>query len=393
MKIAWVTRSFLDYRIPVFAEFDKLTGGGLHLIYSGDYVPETVSSKALDVLGQRALAMTDEMKWGSEDKHFLANRNFSFRWQPGLLAAMRQMDPDVVVCDGFFKWTLPALMYKVPAGKPLVINYERTHHTERHAQCIRTLYRKLVVGLTNAMDCSGRLCKEYTVSLGMPPERITLGHMSADTDSLAAAAAAVSVERIRDLRAQYGARGVLFLYVGRLEPWKGVVEMLQAWAASRLGDAEASLLVIGDGEQRCDLESIVTQHELTNVHLAGRIPYDELPAYYAAADAFLIATLEDNWSLVVPEAMACRLPILTSKYNGCWPELVQEGQNGWVLDPLDQDGMVAGLKAAIAEGSALASMGARSHEIVCRHGPRQAAQSVLDACQIAIAHKQGGAIG
>ena len=43
-------------------------------------------------------------------------------------------------------------------------------------------------------------------------------------------------------------------------------------------------------------------------------------------------TIEDNWSLVVPEAMACGLPVATSIYNGCYPELVNKNLNGMVFD-------------------------------------------------------------
>ena len=106
--------------------------------------------------------------------------------------------------------------------------------------------------------------------------------------------------------------------------------------------------------------------------------------YYAAADAFVIPTLEDNWSLVVPEAMACGLPILCSKYNGCWPELVQEGRNGWVFDPLDEQGTTETLSTAVRCQPELATMGAESLAIVSEHSPRRAAQAILSACELAL---------
>ena len=78
---------------------------------------------------------------------------------------------------------------------------------------------------------------------------------------------------------------------------------------------------------------------LTNVYFIGKVDYDNLPNYYQSADVFVIPTLEDNWSLVVPEAMASGLPILSSVYNGCYPEYVTE-DNGWVFDPLDSSDFV-----------------------------------------------------
>ncbi len=387
MRIAWVTRSFLDYRVPVFREVDAMTQGGLHLTFSGSYVPESVTQKVVQVLGDRAYPLTGEMQFGGEDQHHLANRNLSIRWQPGLVKHISSLKPDVIVADGFFKWTLPALIHRVRFGTPLVIAYERTRHTERNAQGLRTMYRRQVVKRADAMDCSGRLCKEYTVEdLGMDPERITLGHMSADTEGLEAAVDAIPEDERESLRAKLGMTGVTFLYVGRLDARKGIHEMLDGWQAAGFAPDEATLLLVGDGPQREELEARAAK--MHGVVVAGRVPYDELPPYYAAADAFLITTLEDNWSLVVPEAMASGLPILSSVYNGCWPELVR-GENGWTFTPENTNELATCLQQAKARGRpGLASMGRKSREIVGDYGPRNAARSIVEACRIAIAHRR-----
>ena len=384
MRVAWITRSFLDYRIPVFRELDQLLDQQLTLTFNGEYVPETVRDKAVGALGDRAYPLSGERKLGGEDQHHLANRNFSLRYQPGLRRHIQTLRPDVMVCDGFFKWTLPAMVHRIRSGTPLVILYERTAHTERRAQWIRTSFRKAVVKVTDAMGCSGRLCQEYTETLGMDPGRITLGHMSADTDGLRTAVRAIQPSEREATRARLGLRGTVFLYVGRMDPRKGCRELLRAWAQAAIPPQEGTLLMVGDGPERSELEEMP---EASGVVFAGRIPYDELPAIYAAADAFVIATLEDNWSLVVPEAMACELPILSSIYNGCWPELVRDGQNGWAFDPLRTEDCARALKNAVDASPRLASMGHRSGEIIADFGARQAAESIKRACEIAIAYR------
>ncbi|WP_338242928.1 glycosyltransferase [Aurantiacibacter hainanensis] len=389
MRIAWVTRSFLDYRIPVFRHLDALTDGGLHLVFSGSYVPDAVVAKAVDALGERAHPLTGEIRIGGEDRDHRANRNISVRWQPGLLKHISGLEPDVLVTDGFFKWTLPALIHRLRYATPLVIAYERTRHTERHAQGIRTIYRRQVVKRTDAMDCSGRLCREYvTGDLGMDPARVTVGHMSADTQGLQQAADRVTDQARETLRARLGLQGTVFLYVGRLIELKGIREMLDGWQAAGLAEGEASLLLVGDGPLRSEVEARAAT--LPGVRLAGQVPYDELATYYAAADAFVIATLEDNWSLVVPEAMACGLPVLSSVYNGCWPEFVR-AENGWTFTPENTNDLAATLRQAHALGrKELGRMGRKSRDIVQDHGPEHAARSILDACKIAIAHAENG---
>jgi glycosyltransferase involved in cell wall biosynthesis len=123
------------------------------------------------------------------------------------------------------------------------------------------------------------------------------------------------------------------------------------------------------------------------VRFIGHVAYDQLAPLYTAADVFVMPTLEDNWSLVVPEAMACGLPVLCSVYNGCWPELVHHGRNGWTFDPLDTAQLAKLLNYCAASVSELPAMGAASRDIIAQQTATTAAQSILDACHIALASR------
>jgi hypothetical protein len=56
-QITWIARSFLDYRIPVFKALDQLAGQNLRIIFSEDYIPDSVCRKAKRVLGYRAISI------------------------------------------------------------------------------------------------------------------------------------------------------------------------------------------------------------------------------------------------------------------------------------------------------------------------------------------------
>jgi len=267
--------------------------------------------------------------------------------------------------------------------------YERTTHTERNAQRHRVAYRKWVMRWIDAMCCNGRLSGEYAQSLGFPAERITYGHMVADVDGMKQAVERVSDSQVMALKARLDLRGLVFLYVGRLVPRKGIDELLRAWRvfSSESQSGAATLLLVGDGACRSDLEQSCATHRLGNVRFAGAVDYDMLAPYYKVADVFVIATLEDNWSLVVPEAMACGLPVLCSKYNGCWPEYVTPA-NGWVFDPLDRRDTVACLRQCLAASDRLSEMGETSQKIILNHTAKQAAAAIMNACGIAAHHRQ-----
>ena len=385
LNVTWVMRTFLDYRVPVFAALNELIGGRLTLLYSADSVPERVRQKAIAVLGRRAVGLTGEWGLGPKaDDIGFANSSVSIVYQPDVLRHIWRTSPDVLVGEGFFKWTIPALITRVIKRVPLVLCYERTHHTERTCQWYRTVYRRAVLRFVDAMCCNGRATAAYVQSLGMDPARITLKNMAADVEGLTAATALLDESNRAAIRRNYGIEGVCFLYSGRLIPRKGVLELLDAWRRHEsTHPTPGTLVLVGEGPEEPTLRTLVSAHNLQRVRFVGSVDYNVMHRYYQAADVFVIATLEDNWSLVVPEAMACCLPILSSQYNGCCPELVHPGRNGYIFDPMQPASLAALFSTCCARSSELSSMGRESQRILSNYTPEEAAKEILRACVIA----------
>ncbi len=384
MKVVWITRSFLDYRIPVYEALSERLGGNLTLIYNADYVPARCGEKIKRVLGRRAKGLRGEWSLRRVRADGFTNQGFRIPYQGGLIRAVLQEQPDLLISDGFFQWTYAALFIRAIKHIPHVMCYEKTCHTERNAQWYRTAYRRLVMRWIDAMCCNGTLCGQYTEGLGFPRERITFGHMVADVEGLRRSSAVVTAAQVGELRSRLRLEGLVFLYIGRLIRLKGLQELLAAWSrfTGTVGNDKATLLMIGDGPQRGELEGICERKGLTNVRLIGAVDYDELAIYYRSADVFTIPTLEDNWSLVVSEAMACGLPVMCSIYNGCWPELVSP-ENGWTFDPRDTEQTLSVLQNVLVNRDRLPAMGGASEQIVAGHTPATAARGIIQACDIA----------
>lgn len=381
MRITWITRSFLDYRISVYKALDELCGHQLTVIYNGEVVPVRCQDKLKAVLGDRAIAMSGEVRLSgvAKDNATMANKGYRIPIQKGLIKAIRKSNPDIMLSDGFFQWTYAPLWVRMFNTKSIkhIMCYERTPHTERNAGKLRTSYRKFVSRWIDAIDCNGSLTAEYvTKTLGYK-KPLAYGHMTAETDGVAIRTAKVTSEQVEELKSRYNLYGLTFFYLGQLIPRKGIMELLRAWLAADLKDA--TLLMVGDGSQHKEIEEFIRENNLNNVRLAGSVNYDNLGPYYKAADCFIIPTLEDNWSLVVPEAMAAGLPIACSIYNGCHPELVKQ-ENGWTFDPLNVDNTVATLRTISNSREKLAEMGEASKKIVSNHTPQHAAQGIYDAC-------------
>ncbi len=384
MRLTWVTRSFLDYRIPVYAALDELCGHQLTVIFNREVTGEVLAEKLRGVLGERAIGLTGELRLATTRRKNIttgfANKGIRIPYQPGLVKALRNSVPEVMLSDGFMQWTYAPLWQRMWHATPHVMCYERTAYTERHCQWYRKLYRKWAMRNIDAYCVNGRLCEEYLATLGTSEERIFVGQMAADTCGLSEAVSVVPSEEIQQLRSTLGVCGRIFLYVGQLISRKGIRQLLEAWKAAALQDA--TLVIVGEGGERGTLEEFVQANHL-RVVFTGRVSYDLIAPYYKFADVFVIPTLEDNWSLVVPEAMSCGLPIACSCYNGCHPELVT-AENGWVFDPMDCDATAEMLRSIAKKGkSELTAMGDASRKIVADFTPPKAAERIFAACEMA----------
>lgn len=383
IRITYVARSFLDYRIPVLERLNELCGGKLKFISSTKWTPKRVLNRLQNSLGEKAIYLSGEKSIGV-DVPTEANTNLCIPYQPGLLKTILRTRPDVLVGDGFFQWTYAALLARIVRGTPLVVCYERWARTERNAQWYRRLYRKLSLRFIDAVCCNGSLSKEYTISLGMSSAQITTGHMAADTEFLAASSSKVTDAEKSILRREYRLEGIVFLFVGRLIAIKGIGQLLDAWAKFENTVADATLMIVGGGPEEQPLKEQKKRMGLKRVRFVGAVDYNQVALFYAASDVFIIPTLEDNWSLVVPEAMSCGLPILCSKHNGCWPELVQKKINGWVFDPLDSNDVLKCLNEVVKARGCLKKMGIESRRIVAYHSPQKAAEAIYSSCEMAL---------
>lgn len=385
MRITWVTRSFLDYRIPIYEEINSLCGNQLFLIYNGEVVPCHLTKKMKEVLGDRCIDMTGEIRLIGKAKNPVSNSSGGGRRIPiqkGLYKRIKESKPDIILSDGFFQWTLMCVLYKMFHPKVRhVMCYEGWSHTERNTGRLNTMYRKFAGHFIDAICCNGSLSKEYVKGLGYPENKISLGNMTADTTLFKEETIRVTDETKTSFRKQFHLNEIVYVFSGRLVQLKGIAELLVAWKAFTQGkEDKVSLFLVGDGPQRNDLEFYCKENNLTNVVFAGRVDYNKLPLYYAASSVFVIPTLQDNWSLVVPEAMSCSLPILCSIYNGCWPELVKP-ENGWIFDPLQVESMIGVLKESYAHRDEFAAMGEESLRIVASYTPNHIVQSIIEACK------------
>ncbi len=392
MKITWVTRSFLDYRIPVFNALDELCGHNLTVIYYKDVVPQRVQDKIQSLLKERAIAWDKELRIGNgakKDNMSISNSSIRIPYSPGLIRIIKETAPDALISDGFMQWTYAALAVRACKKIPHVMCYERTAHMERNAGELRIMYRRFVSRWIDAICCNGMLTGEYVkFLLGWDESRLTYGHMVADVKGLQKQVSKISETERTELRNKLGVRDMMLLYVGQLISLKGVRELLSAYSHVAGKIPNMTLVLVGGGLLEDELRQRIVNERIPNVVLTGVIDYDSIASFYKAADCFILPTTQDNWSLVIPEAMACGLPVSTTIYNGCHPELVRP-ENGWVFDSLDPNSIEDVLLKIYNSRDLLKDMGHASEKLVSNQTAERAGQAIMDAIEIAKHHVNG----
>ena len=378
-KVLWVNPSFLDYRIPLYGELNSLCDDNFYLIYSRQRIPDRCYDAVNKVLGQRAIYVTEKRLHIMFNKHKgFANSGVWLTLPHGLYRAIKEVKPDIILAEGFFQFSPWAILYAALHRIPLVIAYERTAHTERNCPLWRRMYRRFVNLFTSGYIANGQLTKEYLMSQGVKERNIFTGGMCADSQGLADSVARLSDKELADIRTTIlgdSPCGVSYVLVGRMIPRKGVCHLLEGYLKHLKSHPEDKIVLVGDGP---DLPGLKEKYgNNPSIIFVGEIDYSQIYKYYAACDVFVIATLEDNWSLVVPEAMACGLPVACSIYNGCHPELVHKDVNGITFDPLNQDSIVAALD--YFHHVDLKAFGRRSKEIERDFNPENTAKNVMKA--------------
>jgi len=156
--------------------------------------------------------------------------------------------------------------------------------------------------------------------------------------------------------------GLVIGNVGRLSPEKGLAELIEAVAqlegqpalvqreagAAQPGFRSVHLVLVGDGPQRQELESLAASRGIADrVHLVG-YQADPRP-WYEAMDVFVSNSRREGLPNVLLEAMALEVPVVATRIAGV-PRLIQPEQNGLLVEPGDQSGLTAAIQRMLTDG-------------------------------------------
>lgn len=148
--------------------------------------------------------------------------------------------------------------------------------------------------------------------------------------------------------------------VGRLDYQKGFDYLIEAWAIVAKKHPEWRLNIFGEGSLRCELQTQIDRNGLHDkITLCGRT--DNIMEKYLASSIFILSSRDEAFGLVITEAEACGLPVVTFACPNAPAELVDDGQNGYVIQKVgDIKTMAARIEELIENENLRKTMGKAS---------------------------------
>lgn len=184
---------------------------------------------------------------------------------------------------------------------------------------------------------------EHLVDSGVSPARVRVIPLGIDLDAARDAPRPAAMDPRRWV-----------VYAGRLVPEKGVRELIEVAGRHLVG---AGLLVVGDGPDRAALEAAARRLGATDrIRFVGAVAHAEVLPYLRHADVVVLPSWFEERGRVLIEAMAVGTPVVASRTGGI-PATVQDGVNGLLVPPRDQDALGAAIDRVLCDRRFAEAMG------------------------------------
>jgi len=277
--------------------------------------------------------------------------NTTFHLNPSVVYRIVREKPRWLLVGG--GWHLPTSMALIGArtvmrGGTTLLWSEANRASMSFRTGIVHGVRQLIASRVDAVAVPGKIAAETVRNdWGLTDKPLVPLPNLIDEELFGARVAELRARR-SDLRQSIGLSGDDFvvLWPARLdEGTKGILNFLRA-VESSVGPG-VKVLIAGEGPDRHEIESWLASSSISGVTLLGWQREERMLELYASSDLFLLPSIRDPNPLSVIEALWAGLPLLISDRCGNWPEAIEPGVNGWVVDPTSQAEMRRAFEAAV----------------------------------------------
>ena len=217
------------------------------------------------------------------------------------------------------------------------------------------------------------------IVVASPHERVLLSeHYGASPERVIDVPLGVDLELFTPVpksraRSQLGLKHgeAILLFVGRIEPLKGIDLLIAAAAQLEQRDNVRVLIIGGDASAMPEIATLREQAKglgiYSRVSFLGAVDHAQLPLYYSAADVTVVPSFYESFGLVAVESMACGTPVVASNVGGLATTVI-DGETGYLVSPLTPEGFAWAIDKLLADNQLRDAFGQAGHRAVERYG-------------------------
>ena len=264
------------------------------------------------------------------EKNSLSFKNKLYEIGLNTVKELKKINPEIIVAAGFSVQSMLVASYCKKNNIPLIIYSGETNFTAESYKkdFLRKIIRNKISNTVNGYVVYGTKAKEYIEkSFDTKGKQIYEVINTVDTDAFR--------EKLNKSENKERDKYII-LFVGDLKKIKGVDLLINA--ISHLSDDvknKITVNLVGDGDGRNELEMLARQANLSNINFIGKVNHDEISSYYKNCDLFILPSTYEPFGLVLVEAAISGKPLLASKFCGGAYDLIENGKNGYIIDPYD----------------------------------------------------------
>lgn len=353
-KVVLITNIPNPYRVPLFNTLNSLLkndGICLKVIFgAAGYSRRLFKIRKEEMLFNYTILTDTPMTRGNDGEKTI------FLYQ-GLISELRKEKPDLIIVSGFSPATIKVLLYKIASGTPYLIWNGSIENPGKKISIMTMIRQKLLCRFSDGFISYGKMAAGYLQKLGAEQKRIVVATNTVDTTFFR--------EETQRLRKSHREPVTVFLVIGYLVPRKEMGDLLEAVRLVAQSRKDFRVDILGEGTARGEMEEFVRKHHLDSiVNFHGFVQKGDLPVWLAQSSALLFQTGYDIWGLVVNEAMAAGVPVLSSPNAGATYDLIRDGENGFVVDFRNHAHAAKMLQWVMDHPEDTAEMGKRASEFI-----------------------------
>ena len=316
-------------------------------------------------------------KWNSDkdrilNSHFVSSKTIRIKkkfddhfitFPVGVSKKLRELSPDIVVAMEYSPAILMAMRYCRKNKIKYISWSDGTINSEKNIGRLQKFSRKYIVKRADAFIGSSNATIENQVSMGADRSKCHLSLLTVDLDKYI-------------FRGEKNYTNSL-ICVGSLIERKGVDLLIDALALTK---TNVVVECVGDGPEKDALIAKASELGVSDrINFCGFLDGDTLNEKYSQAGAFILPTREDCFGLVLIEAMCAKLPIIASKYSDGAFETVENGRNGYIVDPYDAKKLAEVIDAVFSDKEKMTSMGDESFKLIDKFYFENVAKGYIEA--------------